>query len=629
MRMRSAVTLVLVFRAGIALASESSHARMLSLLAEIRDRAPEEHTYLSDREARRLGARLATMKPGALDLVRLELHLKLGEEEQRLGNEAAAIESLTAAYRLLPRVREDVAEEWIVRLLFRLGMAHLRLGETRNCALTSSPDACILPIRGGGIHVDPEPSREAIRYFAECLEEAPFGSDPYLSARWLINIAYMTVDGYPDDVPPSYLIPEERFASEIAFPRFENVARGAGVATFSLAGGAIAEDFDLDGHLDLVVSTGDPAGQMRLFINDEEGGFTERTHEAGLVGLFGGLNLVQADYDNDGDVDVLVLRGGWMAREGRHPNSLLRNNGDGSFTDITFDVGLGEVHFPTQTASWGDFDNDGDLDLYVGNETTPELRDAPCQLFRNDGGTFRDVAAAAGVTNRRFTKSVVWGDYDADGWLDLYVSNIHGDNRLYRNQGDGRFKDVAPDLGVVDPQVSFPAWFWDFDNDGHLDLYVTSYDTGIGDLAGVYLGLGFSKELAKLYRGDGGGAFVDVAENRNLTMPAAPMGSNFGDLDNDGFLDFYLGTGAPPYADLMPNVMYLNRGGERFSDVSAAGGFSHLQKGHGVVFADLDHDGDQDVFEQMGGFFAGDRFHDALYENLVPGVRNHDPRMPE
>ena len=214
--MRSAVTLVLVLRAGVVLAS--SHERMLSLLAEIRDRAPEEHTYLSDREARRIRARLSAMKPGALDLVRLELHLKLGEEEQRLGNEAAAIESLTTAYRLLPRVREDVAEEWIVRLLFRLGMAHLRLGETRNCALTSSPDACLFPIRGGGIHLDQEPSREAIRYFAECLEEALFGSDPYLSARWLINIAYMTVDGYPDDVPPSYVIPEERFAFRARLP---------------------------------------------------------------------------------------------------------------------------------------------------------------------------------------------------------------------------------------------------------------------------------------------------------------------------------------------------------------------------------------------------------------------------
>ncbi len=99
------------------------------------------------------------------------------------------------------------------------------------------------------------------------------------------------------------------------------------------------------------------------------------------------------------------------------------------------------------------------------------------------------------------------------------------------------------------------------------------------------------------------------------------MGSNFGDLDNDGFLDFYLGTGFPPYHSLMPNVMYWNRGGQSFRDVSTAGGFAHLQKGHAVIFADFDHDGDQDIFEQMGGFFAGDKFGDALYEN--PGFGNH------
>ena len=98
------------------------------------------------------------------------------------------------------------------------------------------------------------------------------------------------------------------------------------------------------------------------------------------------------------------------------------------------------------------------------------------------------------------------------------------------------------------------------------------------------------------------------------------MGSNFGDLDNDGYPDFYLGTGYPTYHSLMPNVMYRNRDGRGFSDVTYAGGFGHLQKGHAVVFADLDHDGDQDVFEQMGGAFPGDGFGNALYEN--PGLGN-------
>ena len=99
------------------------------------------------------------------------------------------------------------------------------------------------------------------------------------------------------------------------------------------------------------------------------------------------------------------------------------------------------------------------------------------------------------------------------------------------------------------------------------------------------------------------------------------MGANFGDLDNDGWLDFYLGTGYPEYEALMPNVMYRNRRGRGFADVSTAGGFAHLQKGHGVVFADFDHDGDQDIFEEMGGAFPGDKAHNVFYEN--PGFGNH------
>jgi len=128
-------------------------------------------------------------------------------------------------------------------------------------------------------------------------------------------------------------------------------------------------------------------------------------------------------------------------------------------------------------------------------------------------------------------------------------------------------------------------------------------------------------ENQKLYRGNGAGGFQDVTEAARLAEPNAPMGANFGDLDNDGYPDFYLGTGYPPYYALMPNVMYWNRGGKEFADVTTAGGFGHLQKGHAVAFADLDGDGDQDVFEQMGGALAGDRFWDVLYRN--PGFGNH------
>jgi len=135
------------------------------------------------------------------------------------------------------------------------------------------------------------------------------------------------------------------------------------------------------------------------------------------------------------------------------------------------------------------------------------------------------------------------------------------------------------------------------------------------------VGPGTDVELARLYRGDGRGGFTEVSASAGLVAPTAPMGSNFGDLDNDGYLDFYLGTGYPDYRELMPNVMYRNVGGNRFSDVTFAGGFGHLQKGHGIVFADFDHDGDQDVFEEMGGAYPGDAFTNVLYENPGFGAR--------
>jgi hypothetical protein len=497
----------------------------------------------------------------------------------------------------------------------------MRRGETLNCCARFTPESCILPIRGGGIHTDQAGSRQAIKYFARVMELLPPGSDIYMASRWLLNIAYMTLDGYPAQVPLPYLIPEAAFHSKIDFPRFENVAPRLGLDRFNCSGGVIIDDFNNDGYLDVLSSTWEPGGQIRLFTSSGSGKFEDRTAGSGLEGIFGGLNLVQGDYDNDGYLDFLVLRGAWLAGRGRQPNSLIRNRGGLRFEDVTFEAGLGESHYPTQTAGWADYDNDGDLDLYIGNETTKKLA-SPCQLFRNEGdGTFRDVAREAGVANSRFTKGVTWGDYDNDRDQDLYVSNLGEENRLYRNNADGTFTDIAPEAGLTRPLKSFPVWTWDYDNDGNLDIFVSSYDGKTQDIARHILGKPGKYKPAKLYRGDGKGGFTDTAAEAGLDFPMLPMGSNFGDLDGDGYLDFYLGTGDPEYASLMPNLMLLGGEGKRFVDVTMAGGFGHLQKGHAVSFADIDRDGDVDVFEQMGGAYIGDRYRDLLFEN--PGFGNH------
>jgi len=589
-----------------------SHARMVELLARI---ASMDHPVVGDLDLRRARQQFAELPAGAPAATRWILLRTIAFHEMRLGDTRAAIASLDAAWRLAANLPRDAA----IRTLYELGVANLRLGENENCVECAGGESCLIPIRPGGVHAKKEGSNRAI----QCLTAVLKGTPHDLQARWLLNLAWMTVGGYPDRVPREHLIPPESFSSDEDFPRFENVAPRLGLDAFGLAGGGVADDFDRDGFLDLVASDWDLDGQLRYFRNNGDGTFSDRTEEAGLTGIFGGLNLNQADYDNDGFIDLLVVRGAWLKEDGRFPDSLLHNNGDGTFTDVTFDAGLGAVHYPSQTAAWGDYDNDGHVDLYIGNEAYPS------QLFRNNGdGTFTDVAAAAGVTNDRYAKGVVFGDYDGDRLPDLFVSNLtyieglNAENRLYHNNGDGTFTDVAPALGMTRPLSSFPTWFWDFDNDGALDLLVLSSNYGVTkQIAVSYLGLPSDSEPDRLYRGDGRGGFREVAAEMGLTRVTQPMGCNFGDLDNDGWPDFYLGTGSIHYDALMPNLMYRNVEGKRFADVTTAGGFGHLQKGHGVVFADLDNDGDQDVYAQLGGAFQGDGFQDVLFEN--PGFGNH------
>jgi hypothetical protein len=595
-------------------------ATIYELLERIREETRDEHTFLEDRSARRARQALASWQASDGFAKLWQLHATLGIKEVILGNEIAGIDQLGHAYELIPEVRGQIGNREADETLFQSAVAHLRYGETQNCCARNTPDSCIVPIRGEGIHTRRDGSVAAIKYLDELLANPKVDPERAVTARWLLNIAYMTLGGYPELVPKEHLVPPEMFGAGQEFPRFPNIASKLGVDTFNLCGGAVIDDFNGDGYLDIFTTTYDPAGEPHLFISDGSSGFTERSQEAGLKGLYGGLNAIQADYDNDGDVDILILRGAWLRNAGRHPDSLLANDGQGNFTDVTFEAGLAKVHYPTHSAAWGDYDNDGDLDLYIGNESTSAIR-APSQLFRNNGDrTFTDVASDAGVENLRFAKGVVWGDYDGDRFPDLYVSNLGQPNRLYHNNRDGTFTDVAARANVEQPLNGFPCWFWDFNNDGALDIYAASYSSRMNAVASYYVGRTTEFEPPCLYRGDGRGGFEDVTAQYGLNRPMLPMGANFGDLNNDGYLDFYLGTGDPDYWSLMPNLCFVNRDGQAFEDVTMAAGLGHLQKGHGVSFADLDNDGDLDIFEQMGGAFRGDAFNDCLYEN--PGFGN-------
>ena len=549
--------------------------------------------------------------------------IAVARDQLRFGEVQAATSLLAEA--LDDERRDDPTGKHMNELLEALALAYLKMGELDNCLSPGGSLICTLPLDRTQVHQNTQGSTNAIQHFLELLELDPDN----IKARWLLNVAHMTLGTYPDEVPQEHRISLGAAAAAAGIERFPNVAAAVGLYKVNLAGGSIIEDFDNDGLFDIMTSTWDPCGPITYYHNDGNGVFSDRTARAGLDGLVGGLNIVQSDYNNDGWMDALVMRGGWMIDDGQMRVSLLRNNGDGTFSDVTHEAGLAFPANPSQSASWADYDGDGDLDLYSCNESIPDT--APggqgdikfaSQLFRNEGdGTFVEVTRDAGVRNLLYCKGSVWGDYDNDGDPDLYVSNFAGPNRLYRNNGDGTFTDVAPDLQVTEPINSFPTWFWDYDNDGWLDLFVAGYGTDIGDVAADYLGHSNGGARMRLYRNDGSGGFVDVTEESGLYKVHLSMGANFGDLDNDGFLDFYLGTGAPGYDAVGPNVMYRNNAGRDFTDVSFAGGFGHLQKGHGVAFGDLDRDGDQDIFLQVGGFFPGDGFSNALYHN--PGQGNH------
>jgi tetratricopeptide (TPR) repeat protein len=537
-------------------------------------------------------------------LDQIEAHYALANLYSYKGIMDKAVEQWQTAYQIaaaqLPGAMPELEEV--------LGIAYLHQSEMENDVYRHPGDRCIFPPRQGVRYEKVGNSQKAVEYFLKYLQRKPDALD----VKWLLNLAYMTLGGYPNDVPPNYLIPPSAFASAENVQRFVDVAPAVGINTYDESGGIIVDDFENNGLLDIVLSDYDQCAPLRFYHNNGDGTFTDRTAQAGLANQLGGLNLIQADYNNDGCVDILVLRGAW---EFPQRKSLLRNNCDGTFTDVTAAAGLAEPATSTQTAVWADIDNDGFLDLIVGSEK------GPLQLFRNKGdGTFENISQAAGVDRVAFTKAVAAADYDNDGFMDFYVADLNGDNFLFHNNHNRTFTEVGLQAGVRKTGQSFPAWFFDYDNDGWPDLFVTSYYISVDESMRSYLGLPVNAETAKLYKNMRDGTFKDVTQEVGLDKVVMAMDSNFGDIDNDGYLDIYLGTGNPTYASLLPNVMMRNHDGQYFVDVTAASGTGELHKGHGVAFADIDNDGDEDLLEEVGGAVPGDAHAFRLFEN--PGNGN-------
>ena len=387
----------------------------------------------------------------------------------------------------------------------------------------------------------------------------------------------------------------------------------------TLGSGAAWLDYDRDGDLDIYFVNGaDLPGKRsagpptnRLYRNDGGARFVDVTEEAGVGDEGYGFSCAAGDYDNDGFLDLYVTN--------FRADVLYRNDGDGSFTDVTRSAGIANDEW-SASASFADYDNDGDIDLFVANYVQYRIDDTPlcgtsgvrlhCSpdvfpgtqslLYRNNGdGTFTNVTHAAGLTNSGDkAMGVVWSDYDNDGDVDLFVANDRTPDRLYRNDGEGTFTDVALIAGIALSEngvamSSMAAAFGDIDGDGWFDLAVTNYHD----------------EPNMVFRNDGDGFFSDVTYQSGVGgegMNFLSWGGEFADLDNDRDLDLFVTNGhmdqnvrvaRPSLTYAQPNQLLENRGDGIFDDVSAfAGdGLSLHKVSRGAAFGDFDDDGDIDL----------------------------------
>jgi hypothetical protein len=556
-----------------------------------------------------IDARLA--EPGRDRTGDLQLVMKKAAFQMYDGDALGSYETIT---RLRASVETDprVARHWLGTLMFLQGVSAMRRGENDNCIACRGESSCIVPISAAAVHANPAGSRLAVKHFDEYL--GLFPDD--LGVRWLLKIAHMTLGETTRDGDPRFHRAIDRFFdSEFDIGAFRDKSHEAGLDRINQSGGAIMDDFDGDGLLDIVVTATDPTEPMAYYRSRGDGTFEDLSGPAGVSDQLGGLVCYQADFNNDGRLDIFIPRGAWFP--GPIRPTLLQNNGAGGFTDVTREAGLFDP-VNSNGAAWGDFDNDGWIDLFVACEHQHN------RLYHNRGdGTFVEVAARAGVEGEpsRWAKGCTWIDYDNDGYQDLFVNNFDDTGRLYHNERDGRFAETTLEMGIVGPKRGFACWAWDYDNDGWLDIFAASSDRDLNSIVKGMIGEPHHLATGELFRNSRGEGFEDRTKEAGVDGVYAPMGSNFADFDNDGWLDFYLGTGDPSPATLVPNRMFKNVQGARFADITGSSRTGHLQKGHGVACGDWDRDGDVDVFIEMGGAINGDKYHNVLFQN--PGQGNH------
>jgi enediyne biosynthesis protein E4 len=433
--------------------------------------------------------------------------------------------------------------------------------------------------------------------------------------------------------------PREQSAPAL-LPHFEDIAPQAGLTVphisspdkryiiESVSGGIGLIDCDNDGKLDIIVVNGSNVDRYRkqggdplvtLYHQDADLKFSDITKQAGLTRKGWGMGVAVADYDNDGLPDIYVT--------GYNGNALYHNLGNCRFEDVTEKAGVA-VGGLSLGAAWGDYDRDGHVDLFVSRYVHVDMNKLPelgsdekfCRfrgvlvqcgpwgmqgesdfLFHNRGdGSFEDVSRKAGVDDPHhyYGMGVVWGDFDNDGWPDLYVANDAGPNYLYRNKHDGTFEEVGLMMGADlsgDGQElgSMGVDMGDYDHDGRLDIFVTE----------------FVDQSDTLYRNNGADGFADVSWNTQIAQPSHPYvgwGTGFFDMDNSGWLDIFVANGhVYPQVDTIPNaahfkqpiLLFRNKHNGTFEEAAASVGLKDvpLRSRRGAAFGDINNDGCVDV----------------------------------
>ena len=481
----------------------------------------------------------------------------------------------------------------------------------------------VVPYTIAAIYLRMERHAEGIPYALQACRDTPDD----IRYRWMLRVLTLHA-GQPESTIPKEFRLKIPPVSPSSF-HFRDVTDSSGPGRLALGRGAAWGDFDNDGREDILV--GAERAPFCLFRNRGDGTFEDVAGKMGLTDPEGlGCYASQfIDYDNDGFQDIFLTSNGWG---GGGRLFLFHNEGGKRFIDVTENAGLAA---PVNAfgSSWADYDNDGRVDLAVATGIIDPEGGDRIRLYHNDGNEkFREMGEQAGLTQRARWISLCWGDYDGDGRQDLLAASFDAGPFLFRNLGDGRFADVSVQAGIRTQAAAYTPVFFDYDNDGNLDLFVCTYPGGdltVNDMIKAKIS-GATVPRAQhqlLFHNNGDGTFRNVTEEAGITGWYGGMSTQVGDFDNDGFDEITIGTGNPELDWAEPKPLFHYDGKGRFTDVGESSGLVHFGMLHGTALADFDNSGNLSLFGSFGGFYWGSRETSRLYRNLGSGNLSLEIRL--